>query len=146
MRISRKLINIAAAGIAGLVFSKAAGAESLPTEFLGNWEFLPLPEGNSDYARLQCNDREGVIITSKKITWTTEGGCDINAVKRSHRGGVTNEDNIAVSLICYQEEGRGRPLLVKTLEVWSLFNMNGERLMAQTSIKDSHTSLLQKCK
>jgi hypothetical protein len=117
-------------------------AEPLPTSFLGNWESFPPPNDNPDYLKLKCIEHEGVIINPKSITWNTEGGCRIDDAKRSQWG---MNDDIAVSLTCYQEEGRQRPLKIKTIEIWSLLKINDSTIMSQVSTKDIRTTFFRKC-
>src|SRR5579871_3443832 len=89
-------------------------ADSLPSDFLGNWESLPLPEPseNPEYLKLSCREHEGVTITRKNIVSNTVGGCDIDNVKQNPSGETAN---ISVSLTCYTEEN----LRMKSVEVWS---------------------------
>jgi hypothetical protein len=119
-------------------------SEVLPSGFLGNWESY-----NSDDPEAQspnkCSDREGVTITTKNITWNTEGGCNIDNVRLSRWGQVAHSDQIAVSLTCLQEEGRQRPLAVKSVEIWFRFKIEGRTYMSQTSIKNAYTSIFRKC-
>lgn len=121
-----------------------SSADSLPHQF-HNWESLPLPDvsENPEYLKLACNEREGVVISRKKIVWNTEGGCDIDNTKPSQWGDALN--NIAVSLTCYMEEGRQTPLKVRSVEIWSLVKIGGKTIMSQASTHDMKTSFFQKC-
>jgi hypothetical protein len=146
----RGLISLASL-VPLLALTVVCSADSLPPQFLGNWESLPLPDvsENSEYLKLACKEREGVVISRKNIVWNTEGDCDIDDVKPSHAGNVLNTDHVAVSLTCYEREGRQVPLKVRSLEIWSLvkivFFIDKNTIMSQTSMRNVNTSFFQKC-
>jgi len=130
-----------------LALTAICSADPLPPQFLGSWRSLPHPDPseNPEYLKLACDRREGVIIKRKNIIWNTEGGCDIDNVKPSHMGNSLNTDNIAVSLTCYQEEGRQVPLKIRSVEIWSLVKIEGKTVMSQTSTRDVRTTFFEKC-
>jgi hypothetical protein len=121
-------------------FPAVAGTSSVE-QFLGQWMVVGSNEESVTYE--QCKRSEGVVITPKQITWTTEGGCQINGVKASQWG---THNDISVSMTCFHEEGRTTPLKVKQMEIWSLFEIQNESYMTQTNPSTVETSIFKKCK
>jgi hypothetical protein len=138
-----KLLTFCLMSVSLFSFVVPCLADPLPSEFTGQWGAL-YDEGEPD-ASAKCSEREGVEVSFKDIVWNTEGGCTIGNAKRGRFAGSPAAGNVAVSLTCFWEEGRRRPLKIKKTEIWSIFKIGGKTFMSQTAISDAHTMIYEKC-
>jgi hypothetical protein len=126
--------------VASLLLSGAASlAGSLPAEFIGSWEAYV--EGSSRDSHLKCTEREGVVITQSYMEPNVEAECgQIDNVRPS---GFSNAS--IVNMTCFASEGRKNPLKYKDVQIWSVFKVEGNTFLTQTSVRNPSTFLYKKC-
>lgn len=144
----KSIIKFGCFSVATFLLISPTLGDSLPTEFTGKWGYIyeRPAESNQNGAMPRCTEREGVEINFATIVWNTEGDCQIERVKRTSSPG-----RVAVSLICFDREGRVRPKKVRRNEFWSVFRTGDKTFMSQTSATGGPTvgggqnDLLEKC-
>jgi hypothetical protein len=134
LKMVRRLIVVTALMISG----NPALTEKLPNIFVGRWMYYQDAKPGQT-----CNGSEVMTVTSKDVTWNTEGGCFIQGVGVNRK--FPDEHHIAIDLLCLEEEGRRTPLKVRKPELWSMTVINGASFLMTSDPKDIRITVYKKC-